>query len=312
MNKHLFRSLILACLISLAFLLPPQTSGTDKEDLRPSILAGRWYPQSQDALAQTIQRLLSRVKTPILDGELKAIIVPHAGYSYSGYVAAHAYKLLSKKQFRRVILIGPSHRTGFRGVSVNLQAGYETPLGIVPVDQEMARKILNTGPNIRWLRKAHAFEHSLEIQLPFLQTVLHNFKIVPIIMGQQDFETCLSLANTLVQVLKDTKDTLLLASSDLSHYHPYNKANTLDHQFIKDLQRFDPQGLSKDLILGKCEACGGGPVITTLLASKAIGADQAIILNHANSGDITGDHSQVVGYLSAALIKSSDTGPHPK
>lgn len=312
MNKHFSNSLIIVCLISLAILLPPHASGTDKEDLRPSILAGRWYPRPRNALTQTIQRFLTRVKTPAFDGELKAVIVPHAGYKYSGHVAANAYKLLSKKQFRRVILIGPSHRTGFKGVSVNLQTGYETPLGIVPVDLEMARKILDTGPNIRWLRKAHAFEHSLEIQLPFLQTVLHNFKIVPVIMGQQDFKTCLNLANTLVQVLKDAKDTLLLASSDLSHYHPYNKANAFDHRFIKDLKNFDPQGLSKDLSLGKCEACGGGPVITVLLASKAIGADQVIILNHANSGDITGDHSQVVGYLSAALIKSSDKGPHLK
>ncbi len=312
MNKHFFRSLILVCFIFFTLLLPHQASGIDKDDLRHSILAGTWYPRSQDELANTIQGLLSRVEMPFLDGEPKAIIVPHAGYRYSGHVAAHAYNLLYKKPFKQIILIGPSHRMGFRGISINLQAGYETPLGIVTVDQEMGRKILKKGSNIRWLRKAHALEHSLEIQLPFLQTVLKNFKIVPIIMGQQDFESCSSLANTLVDVLKDEKDTLLLASSDLSHYHTYNKANSLDHQFISNVRRFDPRGLSKDLMLGKCEACGGGPVITVLLASKAMKADRAVILNYANSGDITGDHSKVVGYLSAVIIKSSDMGLHPK
>jgi predicted class III extradiol MEMO1 family dioxygenase len=127
---------------------------------------------------------------------------------------------------------------GFDGVSVNLQSAYETPLGVVPVDQEMGKRILNSGPHIRWIRKAHAREHSLEIQLPFLQTVLQNFQIVPILMGQQDYSTC----------------------------------------------------------------SGGGPVITILLAARKLRADRAIVLSYANSGDITGDHRSVVGYVSAALI----------
>jgi AmmeMemoRadiSam system protein B len=300
--------------LSALWLIPLQAAGeeTALNDLRPSILAGSWYPGTQDALAKTIQGYLSEVKPPGPTGTLKAIIVPHAGYRYSGLVAAHAYKPLREWRFQRVILVGPSHRVPFQGVSVNLQAGYETPLGIVPVDQEAAKKILHAGSHIQWLRDAHSQEHSLEIQLPFLQTVLQNFKIVPIIMGRQDFETCSNLANTLVQVLGDGKDTLLLASSDLSHYHAYDQARALDLQFIKDVQRFDPQGLAQDLSVGKCEACGGGPVVTILLAAKAMGANRSVILNHANSGDVTGDHSRVVGYVAAALVRTSDTGPHPR
>jgi AmmeMemoRadiSam system protein B len=297
----------------LLWVFSSQAAGEhkDTENVRYSALAGTWYPKSQAVLTKTIQKYLSDAETSRPEGTLKALIVPHAGYRYSGPVAAHAYRLLLERQFERVILVGPSHKMPFQGISVNLQSGYETPLGIVPVDQKWAEKILNPGDHIRWLKGAHSHEHSLEIQLPFLQTVLGNFKIVPILMGQQDFKTCATLAKALVQALGDGKDTLLIASSDLSHFHTYNQAKVLDLQFIKHVRRFDPQGLSKDLSMGKCEACGGGPVITTLLAAKDMGANQAVILNHANSGDVTGDHSRVVGYLAAALIRTSDTGLRP-
>jgi AmmeMemoRadiSam system protein B len=314
-NKHCVISFTLVYIIfCVLFPHPYSALGEEKgsHDIRPSILAGTWYPGNPDELSKTIQGYLSRAKPAGLDGTLKALIVPHAGYIYSGPVAAHAYRLLQKTRFRRVILVGPSHRMSFAGVSVNLQSGYETPLGTVPIDQKLAERILNTGPNLRWLRKAHSGEHSLEIQLPFLQTVLRNFKIVPLIMGQQDFQTCSHLSKTISRVLSDAEDTLLIASSDLSHFHSYNQAKALDRIFIDHVGMFDPQGLSKDLLLGKCEACGGGPVITVLLAARELGADRTAILNHANSGDVTGDHGRVVGYLSAAVIKSSDTGPHPR
>jgi AmmeMemoRadiSam system protein B len=315
MNKPFVISLVLAYSILFGlFLHPHKAPGEENgvDDVRPSILAGTWYPGNSDGLSKAIQGYLSRVEVTSLDGKLKALIVPHAGYVYSGPVAAYAYRLLQKTRFRRVILIGPSHRLGFAGVSVNLQSGYETPLGIVPVDQDLARKILKADPNTRWLRKAHSGEHSLEIQLPFLQTVLPNFKIVPIIMGQQDPDTCSNLSKTICQVLSDAEDTLLIASSDLSHFHPYNQAKALDQIFIDHVRMFDPQGLSKDLLQGKCEACGGGPVITILLAARDLGADKTSILSYANSGDVTGNHRSVVGYLSAAVIRSSDTGLRPK
>lgn len=292
-------------LLSILRLFPPDSMAEEKglQDVRPSVLAGTWYPGTSDTLTKSIEGYLSRVKAPRLNGKIKAVIVPHAGHIYSGQVAAHVYRLLEGSQFRRVILVGPSHHMAFKGVSVNLQSGYNTPLGIVPVDQEMGKRILDSGPSIRWVRRAHAREHSLEIQLPFLQTVLHNFQIVPILMGQQDYNTCKALANTLAQLLEHKDNTLLLASSDLSHFHPYNRAKTLDIEFIKNVKKFDPEGLAKDLATGKCEACGGGPVITILLAARKLGADRAVILNYANSGDVTGDHRSVVGYVSAVLFR---------
>jgi AmmeMemoRadiSam system protein B len=315
MGTQFLRSFVLAFfIVSTLCLFPAQAGGGegDLEDIRPSILAGTWYPGSRNALAKYIQELLSASDPPHVEGALRGLIVPHAGYKYSGLVAAHAYSLLRNRRFGRVILVGPSHRAGFEGASVNLQSGYETPLGVVPVDQELGRKILNAGIPLRWLKEAHAFEHSLEIQLPFLQTVLNDFQIVPILMGQQDFESCVKLATTLVGVLKNTKEALVIASTDLSHFHPYGRAKALDHQFIEQVRRFAPHALAKDLKAGKCEACGGGPAVTVMLAAKALGADKTQILTYANSGDVTGERSRVVGYLSAALIRSSDTGPRPR
>lgn len=285
-------------------------SAETPQDVRASILAGRWYPESPPLLIKSIDHFLSKADTPPLDGELTAVIVPHAGYVYSGQVAAYAYKHIKRRPVRRIVLLGPSHHMQFRGVSVNLQAGYETPLGIVSVDRDISKRLLDTGSPIRWIKKAHAREHALEIQLPFLQRILGDFQIVPILMGQQDYETCSELATTLTQVFASAEGTLILASSDLSHFHPYKRAKVLDSQFIKRIQTLDPKGLARDLARGACEACGGGPVISTLLTAQKMGADRGVILNYANSGDVTGDHRRVVGYLSAALIKSSDRDPH--
>jgi hypothetical protein len=238
-----------------------------------------------------------------MTGTLRAIVVPHAGYRYSGQVAAYAYRLLQNSKFKRIILVGPSHRP-FRGVSVNLQWGYETPLGVVAVDTEVGKKIIRSHQEVRWIRQAHLYEHSLELQVPFLQTVLQGFRIVPILLGQQDLSTCTRLAQALTEVMEGDEHTLLLASTDLSHFYAYEDAKILDDRFIHHIKRLDPQGLAKDLGTGRCEGCGAGAVLTVMMAGKRRGADRAVILKYANSGDVTGDHRSVVGYVSAALIRS--------
>jgi len=306
MNHRFFISVTMISLIILiSVAYPLQTTGEEKKDqnIRDSILAGSWYPGNKKTLSKTIEGFLSRVKTGPVEGELTALIVPHAGYIYSGQVAAYAYRLLQNMDFKRVILVGPSHRARFKGASVNLQTGYKTPLGIVPVDQDFAKKIIDTSDQFRWVPQAHASEHSLEIQIPFLQTVLTDFQIVPILMGEQDFKTCSDLADSLLRVTGNMGNTLLLASSDLSHFHSYNRSRELDMRFIKHVSEFDPSGLASALSSGACEACGGGPSITVMLAAQRLGANRALILKYANSGDVTGDHSRVVGYLSAALIR---------
>ena len=271
--------------------------------IREPILAGTWYPGDKNSLSQTLETYLSKV-SPGPAADIKGIIVPHAGHIYSGQVAAYAYKKLKTMDIDRVIMIGPSHRFGFRGVSVNLQSAYKTPLGIVPVDQGFAKKLIEADDHINYVPQAHAQEHSLEIQLPFLQSVLKDFKIVPIVMGEQDLKTCSMLSVILAKLTKEAEKTLLLASTDLSHFHGDNLARELDRKFINHVKEFDPAGLSRSLDSGTCEACGGGPVCTVMLASGALGADSTRILSYANSGDMTGDKKKVVGYMSAILFKS--------
>ncbi|MBN1102969.1 MAG: AmmeMemoRadiSam system protein B [Deltaproteobacteria bacterium] len=272
--------------------------------IRESILAGTWYPGNGNELRRTIQGYLSRVKAPRPEGDLRGIIVPHAGYMYSGQVAAHAYHLLQGAGFTRMVLIGPSHRHRFRGVSADLHQGYRTPLGTIPVDLDFARKLLHAeGARVRSVPEAHSREHSLEIQVPFLQVVLKDFHIVPLVMGEQDFETCSALAAVLGRLLQGDTKTLLLASTDLSHFHGDTEAKNLDLEFIRNVREYDPQGLADSLFKGACEACGGGPTIATMIAARALGADRAEILQYATSGGVTGNRTEVVGYLSAALMK---------
>lgn len=270
--------------------------------VREPILAGTWYPGEADTLRKTIQGYLAAAKGEALQGELRGLVVPHAGYMYSGQAAAFAYALLEGLPVERVILIGPSHRFPFKGVSVDLQAGYRTPLGTVPVDQEFGKRLLETEA-VRAVPQAHSQEHSLEIQVPFLQVVLKRFRLVPLVMGQQDLDTCARLAETLTRVLGEDRGSLLIASTDLSHFHNDTKAKELDREFIRKVEAYDPEGLSRALSGGTCEACGGGPTVAAMLAARARGADRAVLLRYATSGDVTGDRRQVVGYVSAALMK---------
>ncbi len=274
-------------------------------EIRPSILAGTWYPADKEELLTTIKKFLSNAHIPPIHGQIKAIIVPHAGYVYSGGVAAYAFKAIEGKKYKRIIMIGPCHRAFFYGVSVNLQKGYETPLGIVKVDTEFAKKLIKESDQIRYIPMAHAFEHCLEIELPFLQVVLKkDFKIVPILMGEQDIHVCKELAQAILKLIRREKEpTLILASSDLSHYHSYTEAVDMDKILIEHVRHMDPYGLNRDTISGKCEACGKGAIITAILIAQKLGVKKAMVLKYANSGDVTGDHSRVVGYMAAVLLK---------
>ena len=201
-------------------------------DIRKSNIAGSWYPGTPKALRSQIQAFLKAVPgLPEVTGELMALIVPHAGYAYSGGVAAYAYKLLTVQPFTQVVIIAPSHRYPFKGASIDGKDGYETPLGVVPVDQVLAQAIAEKSPVFKYVPEGHAQEHSLEIQLPFLQESLKEFSMVPIIQGSQDPSTCEEIARVLAMVLKGKK-VLLLASTDLSHFHPYEQAKKLDKKIL--------------------------------------------------------------------------------
>ena len=230
--------------------------------------------------------------------------MPHAGYDYSGQVAAYAYKEIEGRKFNRVILIGNSHRQSFDGISVGEYDYYQTPLGKVKVDRKFAGKLVESSPRISFLRKAHDQEHSLEVQLPFLQTMLADeFKIVPIIFGNASFANCQILAFSLAKLVDD--ETLIICSTDWSHYHQYDKAVVMDKLGIESVLDNDIEKFAELLTVGSTEACGMSAVITTMLLAQSLGANKIELLDYANSGDVTGDKSRVVGYASIAYAYES-------
>jgi AmmeMemoRadiSam system protein B/AmmeMemoRadiSam system protein A len=272
-----------------------------QEKIRESVIAGSWYPGHPETLKKQIGEYLDEAPPTPLGGELVGLIVPHAGYMYSGGIAAHAYKLLLQQSFDRVLILAPSHRAHFQGASVYRLGGYRTPLGIVPLDQDLIESLFRQSSLFHYVPGAESQEHSLEIQLPFLQVVLREFRLTPILMGDQSFESSQKLAEAIARGCKGNR-VLLIASTDLSHFHPYKEAKHLDQVVLDRVAVFDPAGLSKDLEKGLCEACGGGPMVALMLAARKLGANKAKVLQYANSGDVTGDTHGVVGYMAAAVV----------
>lgn len=272
-------------------------------NIHKSVISGTWYPGNPRTLRREIERYVEKAEPAAVAGELAALVCPHAGYVYSGQVAAFGYKLLQGRGYEKVILLGPSHRAFFRGAAVFGEGGFETPLGIVETDGDLTARIAGAHPSIHINPDTHAQEHSLEIQLPFLQVVLGMFKFVPILMGDQGSRACEALASAIVPAM-DGK-TILIASSDLSHYRHYSSAAAIDKVVLERIEAMDAEGLLSDLEKGRAEACGGGPIAAAILVSKALQAVNGTVLKYANSGDVTGDRSGVVGYVSAVFSKGA-------
>jgi hypothetical protein len=267
---------------------------------RPAV-AGTWYPGDRAALAAEIEGYLADVAPVQVAGRLVALISPHAGFRYSGPVAAHAYARLRGRRDLTVVLVGPSHRVHFEGVSVYARGAFATPLGEIPIDEEVTEALLAADDVLLDEPSPHRDEHSLEMQLPFLQHLVPGLRIVPLLMGSQERPEVEALAGALGRALQG-RDVLLVASSDLSHYHPAAVANGLDAKVVGDVARFDPEGLMDRLESHRGHACGGGPMVAVLRAARDRGAGAATILRYADSGDAgEGDKSRVVGYLAAAL-----------
>ncbi|MDH5661819.1 MAG: AmmeMemoRadiSam system protein B [Elusimicrobiota bacterium] len=285
------------------------------EAYESKVRRARWsdqfYPGSPKALRDVVKVFLEKVDQEKLPGKLVALISPHAGYVYSGQVAAYAYRQLAGEHFDTVILLGSSHRAPVRGASVYAEGWWETPLGKVKVDSEFATKITNKHQFFHFDEKAHKDEHSLEVQLPFLQATLKDFQIVPIVVNDSSEEFCQLLADAIVDA-KGKKKILIVASTDMSHYHPYGRACLIDGVAIGDLENFDLDSLRRHLTSGKTELCGGAAVFTAVLAAKACGADRIRLLKYANSGDVTGDKSKVVGYGAFAVMRMDEEKMTPE
>jgi AmmeMemoRadiSam system protein B/AmmeMemoRadiSam system protein A len=295
---------ILLCAMVLT-LLGSSVSFALFDDVRKPAVAGAFYPGTKAKLSRQIDQFLQKAGDPQVKGKLIALIVPHAGYDYSGQVAAYAYKELKGRGFKRVILMGPSHRLSFDGISIGEFDDYETPLGRVKIDRDFCDKLVKSGEKIGFIREAHLQEHSLEVQLPFLQKTLNKeFKIVPVIFGNLSLSNSQFLAITLAQVMDD--ETLIVCSTDWSHYHDYKTAVEMDKQGIDAVLNNDVELLVGLLEKGSAEACGVPAVIATMLLAPTLGANEIQLLKYANSGDVLlGDKSKVVGYAAIAYSYES-------
>ena len=276
------------------------------EPLRRSAIAGTWYPDDPHVLSQSVARYLDGVDTST-DLDVRAVIAPHAGLVYSGPVAAHAYRTLAGRSFDVAVLVGPSHFVGFEGVSVFARGAFATPLGPIAVDEATANQLLETDPGVLIeYPRAHEREHSLEMQLPFLCDVLADTPIVPLVMGYQTRDTINRLADALAGTLAGRR-ALLIASTDLSHYYEADRAAQLDSRVVELVAGFDADGLLDELERypegerGRSVACGGGPTVAVMSAARALGSTHADVLKRADSGDVSGDRSAVVGYLAAVM-----------
>ncbi len=271
-------------------------------DLRPSPIAGSWYSDDAAELEASIRGYLDRASTPNLAGEVVSLIVPHAGHIYSGLTAAHAFKAIEGKHFHRVVIVAPSHHSYPATLLTTGHQAYWTPLGVIPVDHEALESI---DLEIRPVRNDR--EHSLEIELPFLQVLLPDgFSLVPIVVLDQSSETMSNLGEALAKWIKSLpagEKTLLVASSDLSHFHHESTANRLDKQIADALADMSASRLYQVARQGLGEACGLGPMAAILTASKALGADQVTIADYRTSAEVNHDKSSVVGYVSAILTR---------
>jgi AmmeMemoRadiSam system protein B len=219
---------------------------------------------------------------------------------YSGPVAAHAYRLLQRRAFECIVLIGPSHYVSFEGASLWPAGAFDTPLGLLRIDEDTASAIGRSCPLIQELPEAHGREHSLEMQLPFLATYAADVPIVPIVMGWQTRDCAFTLADGLAAALAHRR-ALLIASSDLSHFYDAVTAASLDEQVLDTIEPVDAEKLMALLERRPDHACGGGPMVTVMRAARALGAESGRVLRYADSGDVSGDKSSVVGYMAAAL-----------
>lgn len=266
------------------------------------VVSGIFYPANPDKLKKNIETLLSLVPESKEELTPLGLISPHAGYIYSGQTAAFGYKLLEKKKFDTVIVMGPSHTTFIMKSSVYPEGVYRTSLGDVEIDSEIADKLLQNKDIISFEEEAHLQEHSIEVQLPFLQIVLKNFKFVPIIIGNQNLDYADELSTAIFEIMKDCdKKFLVIASSDLSHYHSSDVAKRMDRYVAEAIKRFDYKTLAKKLADGTAEACGAGAILTLIKLMLSLGCKRCDILDVTNSGKTTNDYSRVVGYLSAAF-----------
>ena len=290
-------------------------------NVRPPAVAGAdaFYPDRPEVLEQVLQEALE-IPTPAVPGRIVGIMAPHAGYQFSAAVAGQAYGAVRGRRPGTVVLIGPSHSLPFTGAALDDHDAWQTPLGEVPLNTQLRSALLAADPAFGLSREAHAKEHCLEVQVPFLQTVISPLRLLPILVSDDQPKAVARIAQTLAQVLAG-EDVLLVASTDLSHYPGYEDAVRVDKEFLRAVATFDPAKVraTSDRLLGekvpelKCACCGLGALLVTMRVAQALGADHALVLKYANSRDATDTvvGPGIVGYGAAAFYDLDGIAPTP-
>ena len=276
-------------------------------DVRPSPIAGMWYTSDPKRLAKEIDDYIAAAHLPELEGDVIGVVAPHAGHRYSGATAGYAFRTVTGTSFDLVAVISPMHGYHPAGLLTSAHKFYSTPLGNIPVSQgvmDELTRLLHDRTGTELTPVANDGEHSLEIELPFLQRALAgNFELVPIMVRTQAPAVLENLGKALAEVLKN-KTALLVASTDLSHFYPEVVARRLDSGMLEAIGIFDPASVLKAEASGKGYACGAPAVAAAMWAARELGADKVQVLHHSTSGDETGDRSQVVGYGAAVMLRS--------
>jgi AmmeMemoRadiSam system protein B len=276
---------------------------TEYRDIRPSPIAGQWYPGNPAYLASSIDEMVDAAAPVDIPGDIVALIVPHAGYIYSGPTAARAFRQVKGKHYDRVAIVSPMHHLYREPVLTTAHDAYQTPLGTIPVDRETLDALTTQLPLAPIRRDP---EHSLEIELPFLQRVLDGpFKLIPLMLRDQTFDTAHTLGEALGGLLGNDDSTLLVASSDLSHFYSDRQARQIDRIMVEQIGNNDPEGVIRVEDEKRAFACGRGAIATILVAAGKLGANRVEIIDYSTSADTAGDTHSVVGYVSAVLYKSS-------
>jgi AmmeMemoRadiSam system protein B len=311
--------------LSLALLaigIPLRSPAIAADRIRKPAVAGYFYPKNPDTLRTTVDTLISGVTKTQVRGKILGLMSPHAGYGFSGHVAAYAYREVKGKPYDTVVILGPSHHAYLRGASVGDWDAYATPLGRVPVNRKLVGALLSMGTLFSFSERAHIREHAVETQLPFLQRVLRDFDIVPIVMGRLSLKELEEISEAMVAVIKG-RNILLVASSDMSHFPTYRDANEVDRRTLSVIETLDPERVfsSEAPVLRKgiqnlsTTLCGLSSVVAVMMMAKELGGNAVQVLRYANSGDVAyGGHREkrrVVGYGAVAFYKPREPRRKP-
>jgi AmmeMemoRadiSam system protein B/AmmeMemoRadiSam system protein A len=298
--KHLtISNIYISIMSSLAFGGPK---------IKQPNVSGQFYDANPKRLSADIDKFLSNASIEPSDKDIDILISPHAGYVYSGGVAAYGFKAASQKKYKTILILAPSHHVGFEGVSVWEEGGFQTPLGIAEVDAKFAKELIAANENFYFQPRAFESEHSLEVEIPFIQKTFQDFKIVPIVFGQPSFELLENFAAALRNLIGTRNDVLIVVSTDLSHYHDDATARKMDERTIQAVKSLNIEQLWSECRARTMEMCGFVPVTAALLYARQKGLTDVDVLHYANSGDVSGDKDRVVGYTSIVVYGNDAKG----